>query len=98
MKIDSGQIAKVSRLARLELTETEKNEFSRQLSDIISYVEKINELDTDSVKPSDHVVDINNVFRGDKASNSLDRKDIEAIAPDFKGGYFIVPRILEEIE
>jgi aspartyl-tRNA(Asn)/glutamyl-tRNA(Gln) amidotransferase subunit C len=95
MKIDRQTIEKVSKLARLELTEPEKDEFSKQLSDIITYVEKINELNTADVKTADHVVDLGNVFRQDKVLTSIDKSEVEKIAPDFENGHFIVPRILE---
>jgi aspartyl-tRNA(Asn)/glutamyl-tRNA(Gln) amidotransferase subunit C len=95
MKIDRQTIEKVSRLARLELTEPEKDEFSKQLSDIITYVEKINELNTADVKTADHVVDLGNVFRKDEVLTSIDKSEVEKIAPDFENSHFIVPRILE---
>ena len=95
MKIDRQTIEKVSKLARLELTEPEKDEFSKQLSDIITYVEKINELDTANVETADHVVDLGNVFRQDTVLTSIDKSEVEKIAPDFQNNHFIVPRILE---
>ncbi len=95
MKIDRQTIEKVSKLARLELSEPEKDEFSKQLSDIITYVEKINELDTANVKTADHVVDLGNVFRQDTVLASIDKSEVEKIAPDFQNNHFIVPRILE---
>lgn len=95
MKIDRQTIEKVSKLSRLELSEPEKDEFSKQLSDIITYVEKINELNTADVKPADHVVDLGNVFRKDEILKSIDKSEVEKIAPDFENGHFIVPRIIE---
>ncbi len=95
MKINENQITKVSNLARLELNNEEKSEFTRQLSDIISYVEKINELDTDSIKPADHIEDSKNVMRKDKSEKSLLREKIEKVAPSFDEGHFIVPKIIE---
>ncbi len=95
MKIDRQTIEKVSKLARLELSEPEKDEFSKQLSDIITYVEKINELDTANVETADHVVDLGNVFRQDTVLTSIDKSEVEKIAPDFQNNHFIVPRILE---
>ena len=95
MKIDKDQITKVSNLARLELTNEESNEFSKQLSDIVTYVEKINELDTENIEPADHIVDLKNVQRKDKKHASIDIKDIEGIAPDFDNGHFVVPQVIE---
>ena len=98
MKIDSSQIDRVSALARLKLTDGEKEEYTRQLSDIVSYVEKINELDTDNVEPADHIVPLKNVFREDRPAPSIDRNEIEKIAPEFENGHFVVPPIIEGIE
>ncbi len=95
MGIDRDTILKVSKLARLELKDEEIAEFSGQLSDILSYVEKINELDTDTVKPSDHIVDLKNVFRDDETGPSIKPEEIEKMAPQFEGGHIIVPKIIE---
>lgn len=95
MKINDSQIIKTARLARLELSESEREEYSRQLNDIIEYVEKINELDTSSVKPADHIMEVSNVFRDDAVKKSIDRKGIEQNAPEFNDGFFVVPRIIE---
>jgi len=95
MKIDEKEIVKVANLARLDLTDDEKAEFSKQLNDIIEYVEKINELDTSGVKPADHIVDMKNVTREDRIKESLDISDIEKIAPAFDRGHIVVPRIIE---
>ncbi len=95
MKIDESQILRVAELARLDLGDDEKKEFSTQLSDIISYVEKINELDTADVAPSDHIVELKNVFRADTVLPSIDRAALEKIAPRFEDGHVVVPIIIE---
>lgn len=95
MKIEETDIINVAKLARLELSPDEKNEFSRQLNEIIQYVEKINELDTSGVEPADHIVEVSNVFRDDAVQESIDRAELEKIAPDFREGHIIVPRIIE---
>ena len=95
MKIDQNQILKVAELAQLELTEDEKREFSQQLSDIISYVDKINELDTENVQPADHIVELKNIFREDRVGTSIDRTVIEKMAPQFENDHVIVPIIIE---
>jgi len=95
MKIDENEIIKVAKLARLELSTAEKDEFSKQLSGIIEYVEKINQLDTSAVEPADHVVELSNVFRKDVVKKSFERHELEKNAPDFKDGYIVVPKIIE---
>lgn len=95
MTIDRQQILKVAELARLELTEEEKTEFSLQLTEIINYVEKINELNTENIQPTDHIVELKNVFREDKVHKSIDRAEIEKIAPEYSDGHIVVPIIIE---
>lgn len=98
MRFDESVINKVCELARLELTAEEKQEFTTQLEDIIRYVEKINELNTASIQPADHIVPLSNVFREDIAKESLPVEEVEHIAPQFEKSHFVVPRIIEEIE
>ncbi len=95
MEFNEELINRVSQLARLELTGDEKNEFSGQLSDILNYVEKIKELDTNIIPPTDHIVDLKNVFREDRAVETMDRKKIYSMAPEFRENCFVVPRIIE---
>jgi aspartyl-tRNA(Asn)/glutamyl-tRNA(Gln) amidotransferase subunit C len=98
MKIDKDQISRVSTLARLELTEEEREEFSRQLTDIVEYVEKINELKTDNIAPADHIVDLKNVFRKDTVKPSIEITEIEKMAPEFQDDHIVVPQVIEGSE
>lgn len=98
MKFDESVINKVCQLAQLELAAEEKQEFTKQLEDIIRYVETINKLDTANVQPADHIVSLSNVFREDIAKESLSMEDVANIAPQFEKSHFVVPRIIEGIE
>lgn len=95
-KIDQGQVRKVAKLARLELTEAEVEEFTGQLSAILDYVEKMNELDTEGVEPLAHCLPISNVFREDGAKESLGTDAVLANAPQRDGDFFKVPKILDD--
>lgn len=95
MKIDENEIEKIAKLSRIDLSDDEKSEFSKQLSDIIEYVEKIKELDTSGVDPADNIVDLKNVTRDDVVKESLDIDAIEKIVPSFDRGHIVVPRIIE---
>jgi len=77
------------------LSAEEIGEFSDQLSAIIGYVEKIKELDTDSVAPAEHIAGLKNIFRGDTAEKSIPPDELAALAPDFQNGYIVVPKIIE---
>jgi len=95
-KIDQAQVKKVARLSRLELTEAELQEFTGQLSAILDYVEKMNELDTTGVDPLAHCLPINNVFREDSVKESLGTEKTLANAPQRDEEFFKVPKILDD--
>ncbi|MBA7656532.1 Glutamyl-tRNA(Gln) amidotransferase subunit C [subsurface metagenome] len=95
-KIDQAQVRKVAKLSRLELTEAEVEEFTGQLSAILDYVEKMNELDTDNVEPLAHCLPISNVFRKDCVKESLGTEKTLGNAPQRDGEFFKVPKILDD--
>ncbi len=95
-KIDQTQVRKVAKLARLDLSEAEVEEFTGQLSAIIDYVEKMNKLDTSNVEPLAHCLPISNVFREDVIKESLGTEKTLANAPEQDGEFFKVPKILDE--
>ena len=94
-KIDAEQVRKVAKLSRLELSQTEVEEFTGQLSAILDYVEKMNELDTEGVEPLAHCLPVSNVFRADEVAESLDTDAALANAPERDGEFFKVPKILD---
>ena len=95
MKITIADVDHVAMLARLGFDENEKAGMSEQLSRIVEYVEKLNELDTEDVSPTAHAVPLRNVLRDDEVRPSLDPEEALRSAPDREGGFFRVPRILE---
>jgi len=96
MKISKDQVEYVANLANLELNDEEKEIFTRQLDSILSYMDKLNQLDTVHVDPTSHVLPIKNIFRQDKVKPSLPMEEALANAPDRKNGFFRVPRVIEE--
>jgi len=96
MNITKHDVEHVAKLARLEITETEQAAFSKQLSAILTYVEKLKALDTAGVEPTATVLEQTNVFREDKARPSLSVEKALANAPEGDSGYFRVPKIIEE--
>ena len=95
MKVTRGTIEHVANLARLNFSEEEKEKLTLEMENIISYVDKLNELDTSKVKPMEHVIPIKNVLREDKAEESYDREKILANAPSSEDGCFKVPKVVE---
>jgi aspartyl-tRNA(Asn)/glutamyl-tRNA(Gln) amidotransferase subunit C len=92
MKLDVEHIA---HLARLRLSEAEKEKFGVQLSSILAYVEKLNELDTSGVEPTSHVLAIGNVMRDDALRPSLSADEALLNAPDRADNFYRVPKIIE---
>ena len=92
MKMD---IEKVARLARLELSEEEKETFGNQLEQILAYMEQLNQLDTKGVEPTSHAIPIYNVFREDERTPSFPKEEVLGIAPEEEEGHFRVQRIIE---
>ncbi|MBU9722846.1 MULTISPECIES: Asp-tRNA(Asn)/Glu-tRNA(Gln) amidotransferase subunit GatC [Bacillaceae] len=94
-RITKEKVKHVANLARLEFSEDEMDMFTKQLDDIITYAEQLNELDTTNVKPTSHVLDVINVVREDEVRPSLDREDTLKNAPDHEDGQIKVPSVLE---
>jgi aspartyl-tRNA(Asn)/glutamyl-tRNA(Gln) amidotransferase subunit C len=95
-KLDESQIRKVAKLSRLELTEAEVEEFAGQISSILDYVEKMNELNTEGIEPLAHCLPIANVFRHDEIKESLETQRVLTNAPESENEFFKVPKILED--
>ncbi len=95
MKITKQEVEHVAKLARLELSSEEQEKLTEQLSNILTYVEKLNQLDTGSVAPTSHVLDINNVMRDDVPAASLPQEKALANAPEKAAGHYKVPKIIE---
>lgn len=93
--ISKDQVKHVAHLARLAVTDEEVDVLTKELGDIIHYAELLNELDTEGVKPTTHVLDLKNVMRKDEARKWTSREDVLNNAPDHQGGQFKVPSILE---
>ncbi|MFD2629531.1 Asp-tRNA(Asn)/Glu-tRNA(Gln) amidotransferase subunit GatC [Oceanobacillus kapialis] len=93
--ISKEQVKHVAHLARLAVTEEEVEKFTEQLSSIITYAEQLNELDTDGVEPTTHVLDLKNVLRKDEPKEWITQDEALKNAPDKKDGHYRVPSILE---
>ena len=95
-KIDEAQVRRVALLSRLELSDQEVTQFSTQLSAIVEYIEKLNELDTGNVEPLAHCLPVHNVLREDIPKPSLSNDAALVNAPERENEYFKVPKILDD--
>jgi aspartyl-tRNA(Asn)/glutamyl-tRNA(Gln) amidotransferase subunit C len=95
MSITIKEVEHVANLARLELSEAEKEQFAGQLNAILKYAEKLNQLDTDGVEPTSHVLPLANVMRADEVKPSWPIEKVLLNAPEEEDGQFKVPAVLE---
>ncbi len=87
----------VANLARLYLSDSEKEGVKKELSDMIDFADKLAEADTSGVEPTNHIAPLENVFREDVVKNPTDRRDLlMSNAPTKENGYFSVPHSFEE--
>ncbi|MCL5290020.1 MAG: Asp-tRNA(Asn)/Glu-tRNA(Gln) amidotransferase subunit GatC [Bacillota bacterium] len=92
--ISKQDVEHVALLARLELSEEERELYTRQLNKILDAARALQELNTDGVPPTAHVLPIQNVFREDRAGEHMDPEKALANAPDREENFFKVPKIV----
>ena len=95
MQVDRPLILKLENLARLELSEAEREKLTGSLNDILKMVDKLNELNTEGVAPLVYINEDTSVLRADVIQNQLSRPDALKNAPDHNGTYFKVPKVID---
>ena len=93
--ISDETIEYVGILAKLELSDEEKEQAKKDMANMLDYIDTLNELDTSGVEPMSHVFPVNNVFREEVVTNGDDREEILANAPEAKEGAFVVPKTFD---
>jgi aspartyl-tRNA(Asn)/glutamyl-tRNA(Gln) amidotransferase subunit C len=93
-KIDLDQVSHVAKLARLGLTQPQLEKLAGQLGNILSYVEKLNEMDTTGVEPMSHALPLKNVLRDDIVQPCLSIEQVLQNAPETEGRFFKVPKVI----
>ena len=95
MRLTKQDIESVAYLSRLELSEEEKEKFTGHINRLLENFEKLQELDTDNVEPTSHVIPVYNVFRKDESRPSLPADEIVSNGPQVAENCFVVPRVVE---
>ena len=93
-KISASDVRKVANLARLELPEEQIETYTAQLEEILSYVDQLQEIDTQNITPTTRAVEVVNAMREDLVKIDCSREDILNQAPHREGDFFRVPKIL----
>ena len=96
MSVTVKDVEHIAKLARLEFTGPEKQEFTHQLNEILAYVEQLNKLETSGVEPLAHVVELKNVFRDDEVVAGLSAEEALRNAPSKSERFFKVPKVISE--
>ncbi len=94
MSITADEVRQVARLARLDVLEKELESITEQLDRILGYIDKLNELETDGIKPTTHAVEMENAFRDDETRPSLSQQEALANGPEQNGEAFVVPKVI----
>ena len=95
MRITKEEVRHVATLARLKLTDTEQDELVEHFDKILTYVDKLSELDTDGVEPTAHAIEVSAPLREDRVTNQSETDALLANAPSRKTDFFRVPKIIE---
>jgi aspartyl-tRNA(Asn)/glutamyl-tRNA(Gln) amidotransferase subunit C len=96
IRLSADEVRHVAELAKLRLSEAEITEFAGQLSAILEYAERLQEVDTSSVPPTPYILPLTNVMREDVPAPSLSNEEALANAPDSEDGFFRVRAVFEE--
>lgn len=96
MAVTKKEIEKIAELARIKFSDEELESFTPQMNEILSYMDKLNELDTENVKPLSHPVEQTNVFRDDIVKPSISNQDALKNAPAKDDNHFRVPKVIGE--
>lgn len=96
MNVDKKEIIKIAKLAKLNFSEEEVEKFTIQFNEILQYMTKLNEINTDDVPPLSHPLDLTNVMREDKLKVSCETIDALLNAPEKDEQYFRVPKVIKD--
>jgi aspartyl-tRNA(Asn)/glutamyl-tRNA(Gln) amidotransferase subunit C len=93
--LDKEAVSKIAHLARLGVDEAEYDAYTRNLSDILSFVEQLNNVDTSGIEPIAHPLDTSQRLRPDEVSEGDRREQFQRIAPKVEAGLYLVPKVIE---
>jgi aspartyl-tRNA(Asn)/glutamyl-tRNA(Gln) amidotransferase subunit C len=95
MALDVSDVEKIAHLARLGINAEDIPEYTRNLSDILAFVEKLNAVDTTGVEPLAHPLEATQRLRADEVREGDERENFQSIAPQTEAGLYLVPQVIE---
>lgn len=94
MKITAAEVEHVAQLARLRIDDKDAERLTEQMNSILSYMEKLNKLDTEGIEPMAHALNLDTPYREDEARPSLENDEALGNAPQRDGSFFLVPKVI----
>ena len=95
MSLTLDDVARIARLARIELSTAERETTRGQLNGILGFVEQLQAVDTAGIEPMAHAVDVVQRLRADEVTETDRRADYQSVAPETEAGLYLVPRVVE---
>ncbi|MGI9418950.1 MAG: Asp-tRNA(Asn)/Glu-tRNA(Gln) amidotransferase subunit GatC [Geminicoccaceae bacterium] len=95
MSLDEADVARIARLARIEIDPEKRTALAAELSNIMGWIEQLNEVDTEGVPPMTSVGDMTLALRADEVTDGGKVEKILANAPEQQDGHFVVPKVVE---
>lgn len=95
MSVSKEDVLHIANLSKLYVTEEKLEKYTKDLSNVVDLANSLEEVNVEGVRPTNHILDIKNVFRKDEVENSYKREDILKNAPDAQGGCVSVPKVVE---
>jgi len=95
MAFDRTEVEKVAQLARLHMSNSEKDEVTGRITDILSLIDQMQSVDTEAVAPLAHPLDISQRLREDDVTESNRRDELQQLAPEVEEGLYLVPKVIE---
>lgn len=95
MALDKAEVEKIAHLARLHISEADSEEVTTRITDILSLIDEMQTIDTDSVVPLAHPLDMVQRLRADQVTETNNREQLQALAPNSQDGLYLVPKVIE---
>ncbi len=95
MAFDRSEVEKIAHLARLHISDAEADEVTSRITDILALIDKMQSVDTTSVEPLAHPLDVKQRLRADQVTESDRRDQLQTLAPEAESGLYLVPKVIE---
>lgn len=95
MAFDRSEVEKVAQLARLHISEAEADEVTSRITDILNLIDQMQAVDTESVEPLAHPLDMTQPMRADEVTEENRRDELQTLAPQSENGLYLVPKVIE---